>query len=211
MSTLIYGALNAQRKAAPKGKSKDEKPPAFGSYIDVVAALVPAEILAVNVALLQKLSDSSTSKTGDPVTKVPNPSDLRLVFWLSIVVSVFLYLIGEWTRARTEAEKVGKSVTGGRKPWKEWSWLRAFVPAAAYVVWAMLEQPSAFDGVANDLAEGTRLVIAVFAALVLAGLAKLLSDQADDAEPDAAKTRRRRRVRKPKGQVEPPPVATEKG
>jgi|GEM_PF-6059097 len=210
MSTLIYGALNAQRKAAPKGESKDKKPPAFGSYLDVVAALVPAEILAVNVALLQKLSDSGTTEAGDPVTKVPNPSDLKLVFWLSIVVSIFLYLVGEWTRARTEAEKAGKSVTGGRRPWREWSWLRAVVPGAAYVVWAMLEQPSAFDGVANDLAEGTRLVIAVFAALVLAGIAKVLSDRADDTEPDAATPRRRRRAKKSKP-GETGRVATEPG
>lgn len=189
MSTLLYGTLNAQRKAAPKDQSKDKDPPALGSYVDIVAALVPAEVLVVNIALLQALSDSATAKGGggDAVT-VPSASDLRLVFWLSVGVSIFLYFVGEWTRARTETKK--SRSTGSGKPWAELNWLRALIPAAAYTVWAMLEQPSAFDGVAQDLSDATRLIVAAFAALVLAGLAKLLSDQADARDPDRVEPRR---------------------
>lgn len=180
MSTLLYGAVTAQRKAAPQNESTAEKPPGLGSYVDVVAALVPAEVLAVNLALIQSGSDQTTAKGEEAVT-VPAVSDMRLVFWLSIAVSIFLYFIGVWTRARTEAKSSRDAGSG--KPWKELNWLKALLPAAAYTVWAMLEQPSAFDGVAQDLSDQTRLIVAVFAAVVLAGLAKVFSDKADSRNP----------------------------
>jgi cytochrome bd-type quinol oxidase subunit 2 len=180
MSTLLYGALSAQRKAAPENESTKDKPPGLGTYVDIAAALVPAEVLAVNITLLQTLSDQ-TSVKGDEAVTVPALGDLQLIFWLSVAVSIALYFIGVWSRAKTEAKSSRDAGSG--KPWKELNWLRALVPAVAYTVWAMLEQPSAFDGVAENLSDTTRLIIATFAALILAGIAKLLSDKADARDP----------------------------
>lgn len=103
MSALVYGMVNAQREAAPEGTSKKEEAPGFGSYVDVVAALVPAEILAANAALLPVMASSTTDEKGQAVTTITDPSNLKIVFWLSIVFCIVLYVVGDRSRAKKAA------------------------------------------------------------------------------------------------------------
>jgi len=179
MSACLYGAINAQREAAPKGTSKEKEPPGFGSYIDVVAALVPAEILAVNALLLPLAVETASNAEGAAVTTVEDPGSLKLIFWLSLAASVVLYVIGD----RLRAQKAAATNDAAKVSWGGWNYLRALIPAGAYVVWTMLQKSTAFDGVAPDMEEATRMIIAVFAAMVLAAAAKALSDKADAHEP----------------------------
>jgi hypothetical protein len=178
MSAALYGVRNAEREATPKDKSKGE------SYVDVVAALVPAEILAAN-ALLLPLMVETTEESGKSVTEITDPGALELMFWLSIAASILFYLVAERTRAGQAARKRGAAVNAEVKPtsWAGWNLVRALIPAGAYVAWTMLQKSTAFDGLELDMSEGMRLTIAVFGAMVLAVIAKGLSDKADHADP----------------------------
>jgi hypothetical protein len=185
MSTMAYGVISAQRQAAPKGQSKEEKSPGFGSYMDVVAALVPAEILAANAALLPVMSSTKQdSKSGAAVTTITEPSTLKLVFWLSIVSCVLLYVASQLARAKKERGTGGKGKEAAK--WGYANWVRMLIPAGAYVGWTMLQKSTAFDAIAPGMNQSLRLTLAVFAAIALGVLAKALSDQADAQAPGPA-------------------------
>jgi hypothetical protein len=185
MSAALYGALNAQREATEGEKSKKDKSPGFGTYVDVVAALVPAEILAANALLISLMVDT-TEESGKSVTKITEPGSMKLMFVLSIILSVGLYVLGDRTRARAAAKKREEDV-GGKEveviSWGGWNYLRALIPAGAYVAWTMLQKATAFDAIAPSMNESKRVVIAVFGAIILGAIAKGLSDKADGNEP----------------------------
>ena len=188
MSTMAYGVISAQRQAAPQGESKEEKSPGFGSYVDVVAALVPAEILAANAALLPVMTSTSEDPKGSAVTTITEPGTLKLVFWLSIASCIFLYVASQLSRAKKEraAHGMGKETA----KWGFANYVRMLIPAGAYVGWTMLQKSTAFDAIAPGMSQSLRLTLAVFAAIALGVVAKGLSDQADgqapDEEPDPA-------------------------
>jgi hypothetical protein len=184
MSTMAYGIISAQRQAAPTGQSKEEKSPGFGSYVDVVAALVPAEILAANAALLPVMSTTGQDKTGAAVTTITEPSTLKLVFWLSIVSCALLYVASHLARAKKERVEGDKGKETAK--WGYANWARMLIPAGAYVGWTMLQKSTAFDAIAPGMNQSLRLTLAVFAAIALGVLAKALSDQADGQAPDPA-------------------------
>jgi hypothetical protein len=177
MSSLVYGAVNAQRESSPARKSKAEKPPGLGSYVDVLTALVPAEVLAINALLLSLFVKSSTGENGDVITKITDPSAAKLMFWLSILGCIAFYFIGD--RAKNQTLTVDTGLLSN------WNWLRALIPALAYVGWTMLQKSTPFDAVAPDMSEGSRVIVAVFLAAILAGVAKRLSDEADKKDPGA--------------------------
>jgi hypothetical protein len=174
---MAYGVLSAQRQAATKGESKDKQSPGLGSYIDVAAALVPAEILAANAALLPIMSTSGEDESGASVTTITEPGTLKLVFWLSIVSCIVLYVAAQLTRAKKERAKAGNGV--GVAKWGFANYLRMFIPAGAYVGWTMLQKSTAFDAIDPGMSQSLRLTLAVFAAIALSVVAKALSDQAD--------------------------------
>lgn len=187
MSAFAYGALTAQRKAVREGTSKDEEAPGFGSYLDVVAALVPAEILAANAALLPLMTSTGTDDDGNAITTITDPGTLKVVFWLSIVFSALLFVVGDRGRAKKAALVASKKAGDGKKvetvSWGGWDYLRALIPAAAYVIWVMLQKSTAFDAIEPDMNEALRLTIAVFGAIALGVFAKSLSDKADNSSP----------------------------
>ncbi|HEX5989093.1 MAG TPA: hypothetical protein VFY75_02610 [Solirubrobacterales bacterium] len=171
MSTFVYGALTAKRERAPTKKSKKEKPPGFGSYTDVLAALVPAEVLAINALLMSLVVSSSNAENGNVVTQITDTGGAQLIFWLSLVACVAIYFVG------------AKSGEGGLL--KNWNWLRALIPAVAYVGWTMIQKSTAFDAVAPDMSEASRVIVAVFVAFFIGAIAKRLSDKADEVDPGA--------------------------
>lgn len=174
MSTFVYGALTAKREAAPARESKEKKPPGLGSYIDVLAALVPAEVLALNAVLLTWVVSTSEAGNGDVITKITNPGGAKLIFWFSLVACVAFYFFGK---------KKGDKSSGGL--FENWNWLRALLPAVAYVGWEMIQKSTAFDAVAPDMSESSRVIVAGFLALFLGWIAKSLSDKADEVDPPA--------------------------
>lgn len=59
MSTLAYASLTRRREQAPRGESMRNAPPGVNSYVDALAALVPAEVLSVHALIL-----AVTTETG---------------------------------------------------------------------------------------------------------------------------------------------------
>jgi hypothetical protein len=160
MSALFYGALTRTRTDQTSGASATSGTPGTGTYLDAVAALVPAEVLAVHAVILALVT--TTSDDGNAViTDVPT---LRVVFWVLVVLSAALYIVG-------------------RKSLKGLDFVRVLIPPAAFVAWTMLQRITAFDAIAPHMAATVRSVTAVLAALVLGVVAAQLGMIADKASP----------------------------
>ena len=75
MSALFYGTLTRTRYDQPREASTTTGQPGVGTYLDVVTALVPAEVLAVHAVILSVVTSSKDGKV--EITDVPT---LRVVF-----------------------------------------------------------------------------------------------------------------------------------
>jgi len=164
MSTLAYAALTTRRILAAPGTSTSTSPPGVTSYMDAVAALVPAEVLTLHAVILS-VTTTTDATGGKPVTEIDDLVALQWAFWGMIVLSVVLYVV---PRFRTR-EKLDLA--------------RAAIPPASFVVWTMLQRATAFDAVDPTLPAGRRTVIAVFAAVILGLAATTLAGKADQKPP----------------------------
>lgn len=165
MSSLAYGALTKKRIEQPAGASTAAGGnPGIGTNLDALAALVPAEVLALHAVIV-----SVVSTTGKDGTQIGDVATLRVSFWVLTAMSAGLFIVG-------------------RRSLKGWDLLRALIPPAAFVAWTMLQKTTAFDAVDPHLAGTVRTTIALFAAVLLGGLAAQLgnvADQAPAAAPEA--------------------------
>ena len=159
MSTLAYASLTARREAAPPQKSKSESPPGVGSYVDAMAALVPAEVLSLHAMIL-----SVTTSTQQGVIKIEDAQTLSWAFLGLIVLSVVLYVAPRF------------------KKWDRLDYIRVIIPPLAFLAWTMLQRATAFDAV-SQLAPEPRTVIALFLAVLLGLTAAGLANKADKQPP----------------------------
>lgn len=164
MSTLAYATFTRTRLDAPPGKStKPDGSPGVKTYVDALAALVPAEVLALHATIL-----TFTTKTENATVTITNGRALAIAFYALIVLSVLIY-------------------AGGRlmaKQWEAWDYLRTLIPPAAFVGWAMLQKATAFDAVAGSaLDEATHSVIPLVGGIILGLGAAALAYKADAKSP----------------------------
>jgi hypothetical protein len=166
MSSFAYGALTSKRQSAPSETSLQTNPPGLGTYADTLAALVPAEAILAHAALLELSTDTTGEGTDELTSIITQPGILEVSFWGLLVVATFLFI-------------VGKSAT-----W-DWSWdfVRMLIPAAAMAGWMLIQQPSAMDALGVTWSPEMRGAIAIFAALIGGGIAKMLAYKADAADP----------------------------
>src|SRR3954447_10365144 len=76
MSALLYGTVTRKRDEAPRGKSTDAAAPGVKTYVDSLAALVPAEVLLIHGLVLEATTD--TKKVGGKaVTTITDPQTLK--------------------------------------------------------------------------------------------------------------------------------------
>lgn len=181
MSTVAFAQLTARRqKDDPDAPEAARKAPT-GKYADIVAALIPAEVIAAHAVIVSqatevKKADVTPDAAADPagtkleqVTDILDPTALKVAFWGLLVASILLYV---FTKLRSGA------------PWGRLDYVRAAVPGLAFVTWTMLTEPSAFDGFdPGDLSDTTQVAIGVVAAVILGGVAKVSQDSADAEEP----------------------------
>lgn len=179
MSTLAYGALTRKREEAPPGESVSRRSPGLNTHIDALAALVPAEMLAAHAAVLSFTTETNETADGEKTTSITDAATLRWVFWALVALTVAFYIGGHLRRV------------GGQmwKGWDRWDWLRMLIPAGAFVGWTMAQKATAFDAVAPDWSSNTRYAMAIIGAIVLGGLATLLSATADQQNPKETKAR----------------------
>lgn len=161
MSTLLYGNLTTKREQAPPETSDTTSPPGVKTFVDGLAALVPAEVLLAHAAIIGFTTRTQTAADGTVTTTVTEVTTLRWTFAVLIVLSGVLYLVAR--RRRPEPLDA----------------IRALIPPLAFVGWTMLQKTTAFDAVAPFLREPPRYAIAVIGAVVLGTLAVALAQKAD--------------------------------
>jgi hypothetical protein len=166
VSTLAYAAITANREAATPGTSETNAP-GLKTYVDALAALVPAEALALHVAILGWTTDTKNGKL-----VYTDKNALKVSFYGLVLLTVVLY--------------VGRHAQGTRT--NKWGWSdipRAAIPALAFIAWTMAQRPSAFD-VVTSVRLDRRYIVAAFAAIILGLVAARLGGVADASNPGTA-------------------------
>jgi hypothetical protein len=162
MSTLLYAELTSKRDAAQPGRSQTDGQPGVKTYVDALAALVPAEVLTVHGVIL-----TVTTAVDAGVTTITHPQTLAVMFWVLLVMATGLY--AAWRLYH--------------KRWDDWDWLRMLLPPLSLLGWLMLQRSTAFDAVWPTLDAGPRTAAAVVLAVVLGAAAVMLAYKADQSDP----------------------------
>ena len=163
MSTLAYAKFTSKRDEATANESTSTEPPGVSTYVDALAALVPAEVLTLHAVIL-----TVTTKTEGSVTSIIDGSTLSYAFYGLIVLAVVLY--------------VGARLLD--KKWDKLDYLRVLIPPLSFVGWTMMQRATAFDAVAPaTLGEAARTVIALFLGVLLGLAATALAYKADQNNP----------------------------
>lgn len=171
MGSFVYGYVTAKRVAASPGESQATAAPAMTTSIDTLAALVPAEALALYAGIVVPNVTSSVPVTGKTGTVISDPALLGWSCAGLLVLSAGLYIVGRMK------EKLTLSL---------WDIPRALIPLAAFTGWMLVQNPGVFDVWWHGSSMAWRVVIATFAAIVLGVLAKALGYQADQADQAVA-------------------------
>lgn len=165
MGSFVYGYVTAKRMVASPGESQATAAPAMTTYIDALAALVPAEALALYAVIVVPNVTRSVPVTGKTGTVISDPALLGWSCAGLLVLSAGLYIIGRMKAKLTL-----------------WDIPRALIPLAAFTGWMLVQSPGVFDVWWHGSSMAGRVVIAAFAAIVLGVLAKALGYQADQAD-----------------------------
>jgi len=205
VSTVAFGALTTRREKSDSGTSKTSQPPGLNSYIDILAALVPAEVLAIHAIIIAAVTTTNRSQT-----QITQPGTLRLAFWLLVGLSTVLFVLGR-RPAPTPAAALQQSGTSVPR-WQHLEWqdlIRVAIPPAAFVGWTMLEPTSVWNVVVPDMPTGTRTLIALVGAVLLAAVTKALASHSDNKPSPAQRSAQPARQKAAPPQAEPavPPQA----
>lgn len=165
MSSLAAGALARKRQEAAANESTQTgNSPGLKTYVDTLAALVPAEVLAAHAAILSFTTKTMQSRTGQNAATITEQGTLKIAFWALCILSVMFYIAGFQKRTAGLPAILG-----------------ALVPPLAFVGWTMAQHVTAFDAVWPHTAEATRSLIVVLGAVVLGLVATALPLAANKA------------------------------
>jgi hypothetical protein len=194
VSTVAFGALTTRREKSDSGTSKTDQPPGLNSYIDILAALVPAEVLAIHAIIIAAVT--TTNPGGQ--TQITQPGTLRLAFWLLVGLATVLFVLG---RRPTPTPAAALQQSGTTVPrWQHLEWqdlIRVAIPPAAFVGWTMLEPASVWNVVVPNMSTGTRTLIALVGAVLLAAVTKALASHSDNKPSPAQRSAQPARQKKP--------------
>lgn len=163
MSTLAYAAFTAAREKAPPRTSTSDSLSDVKTYVGVLAALVPAEVLTAHGVILA----FTTSKDASGKISIDDRPLLSASFYGLVLLCILLY----WVARRRKL------------PWVPLDYVRMLIPPAAFVGWTMLQRATAFDALALNLSYPARSVIAVFLAVLLGIATSVLAIQTDRRAP----------------------------
>lgn len=180
MSAFLYGRFEARREASHTGMSTESEPPGLKTYADALMGLVPGEVLAAAAVLVAVYTDTQKEPNGDDVMVVTHPDQLEASFYGLFLAAILFYVAGH-VKLGAEASR-----------WDKWDFVRMFVPAFAFVGWAMAVRPSTlFDAAFSAdshllpaVSEGWKIFLIVFGGLVLAAAAAMLGMAADKKDGD---------------------------
>lgn len=161
MSTLAFAAFTNKREEATPGTSSSENPPGVSTFVDALAALVPAEVLTLHALIL-----SVTTSTAAQVTTITDAGTLKWAFVGLIMLSIALYVVPRF------------------KNWEMLDYVRVAIPPLSFVGWTMLQRSTAFDAIApSSFKDAARTVIGLFLAVMLGLVAATLARKADQRNP----------------------------
>ncbi len=177
MSSLVYGTLSRKRERAPKGKSTSEEPPGVEKHIDAIAALVPAEALAIHATVLGTMTESVpvVGKPGEMALRIKpeNIGDLETLFYVLLVLSATFYALGH-IRDLGPLKSLRK--------WDLMDWLRAAIPPLAFIAWSMGLKVGAFDAAFPGWNYAAKAMWALILSTVLLGASVVLAQVADQKD-----------------------------
>lgn len=162
MSTIAYAQFTTKREAAEPGTSTSASPPGMKTYVDALAALVPAEVLTLHALILPV-----TTTVNGNTTQITEVRTLQWAFVGLLLLAVGLYVV-----SRLVAKK-----------WDDFDYVRMAIPPLAFIGWTMLQRTTAFDAVFPHVPDAARTVSALFLAVVLGIAATVLSYKADSKQP----------------------------
>jgi hypothetical protein len=169
VSTIAFGAFTETRKTQAKGQSSTTRP-GLGTYIDVFAALIPAEVLAAHALILTLATETTTAADGRSAVVITEKEALKATFFALLVGAALLFLVGRWLKADRKAF--------------DWRWdiLRMSIPPTAFLGWTMIQKNTAFDAV-SGWSGNSRAIVAVLGAVFLSALVGVLGIKADREDP----------------------------
>jgi hypothetical protein len=147
MSTLAYSLMRESKS----GRSK----PTTDKYSKALAALIPAEVLVLHEVAV-KATTTTKTENGNTVITVTDPNTL---FYSGIVLLGLVFLIHFAANVRD---------------WKKGDLVRMFIPASAFVLWALFQTNSAIDVAFPDLRPAAKLLTASIGAAALIAIYKLV-------------------------------------
>ncbi len=178
MSTLAYAQITNAREHAKPGTSTTTSSPGIKSYLDVFAALVPAEILTLHALIISVTTQTAAPSAANgasaigTVTTIPADAigTLSFSFWALLVLCTGLFAVPRYI--------------GGK--WDKFDWIRMSIAPLAFVGWTMLQRATAFDAAFPRVGQIQRTVAALFLGAVLGVITAALAKQADQTNPPPA-------------------------
>ncbi|MEM9291104.1 MAG: hypothetical protein AAGD01_05445 [Acidobacteriota bacterium] len=194
MSVIAYAQITQHSEDTPilEGVPDSQKKPetrqrTLKSYSHALAAMVPAEILAIHALLMSWVTkpippvkdkaatqgvEASTTEAGTNAAQesavfIENTVLAEQGFWVLVALCFVLFAVTKLTTGK----------------WTHWDYGRMLVPPAAFVGWTMLEQLSAFDAAFPQIDQPTQWFYAVVLAVTLTALSLLLAKKAAEHKP----------------------------
>ena len=172
MSTLAYGSLVRLRRT---GALRDT--PDATSYLDTLASLVPAEVLALHAFIVSVAATTTGDSTS--ILEASKPM-LKCLFGVLIFLSVALYVLS----------RVGPDFNWKAAKFEPLDILRGLIPPIAFVAWTMLGKVTLFDAVWSNLNPILREVIPAPIAVFFGVLASKLKTSSSVRAPETPRRRR---------------------
>ncbi len=237
MSTFVYAQIaqdrqNAARAAADSkargirmqrtgaggtgGEPDAAQTPTTGRYVEALAGLIPAEVLALHMLILSAttrivnpkdpsapaMSDALVKKSAEsgtlaadlakaidlaPTTLITSSHTLHAAFWGLVALSLLLYVI-------PRGNALWKNIEGPRSMnvWlrsiRPVEAVRAAIPPLSFIAWTMLQRATAFDAAYPDISEADRTVAGLFFAAIVIAVSTWVAFKLDPAPANGKDT-----------------------
>jgi hypothetical protein len=155
-SALVYGRMVREGKAGASAQDEQDK------LVMRIAALVPVDVISAHAFVLA----ATTTKNDAGETVISNPDVLRWSLIGLAVAAVALYVGGR-----------------GLKKWTLPDYVRAGLPAAAFLAWTALTGTSALTPWVQGLSTAAVSVTGMFVGLLVLAVSSLVNPPQPDAAP----------------------------
>ncbi len=175
MSTLLYESLTSTREStladqpvlletpAPDDPGKKKE---VNKFVDSVAALVPAEALAIHLLILNAVTEKDETKPDALTVTFTEKAWGQRGWWFCIVAVLLLYAVPH----------IIKGKFGILDP------IRMLIPVAAFIAWTWMIETSLFDAV-KDWTDGKRAFWGAALGLLALLLSWVLAGKAEQQTP----------------------------